>query len=389
MLAPRTLPEVQATAMEVRALGRQALTIKVEVSERQKMDTSKRRHHLKTIVTGAAGFIGSHLVKRLLNEGREVVIADDFSRGRAQNLLDLGIQADLRPIDLRDYKQALEVMQGAESVFHLAARVGSVEFLHGTHMAELLALQTNLVIDANVFRACLEKGVQRLVYASSVSVYPIDRQQSYDAIFREDDMPYINPEGGYGWAKLLGEIELQWMPGLDIGIARIFSIYGEGEEPDENAHVVPALLCKAILYPQEEFRVWGDGNQTRDILYVSDAVEALLGLEKRASCPPVVVNIGSGHALAVKALVDKIKEISGKSIEPVYDPTRPVGPLSRTADISRAEAILQWEPKIPPEDGLRQTFRWIARRLEALAISTRSGEAESATRAASQDVKRD
>jgi GDP-D-mannose 3',5'-epimerase len=344
---------------------------------------------LKTVVTGGAGFIGSHLVKRLLDEGREVVIADDFSRGRAQNLLDLGIQAELRPIDLRDYKQALEVMEGAESVFHLAARVGSVEFLHGTDMAELLALQTNLVIDANVFRACLEREVQRLVYASSVSVYPIDCQQSYDVVLKEDDLRYIKPEGGYGWAKLLGEIELQWMRGLDIGIARIFNIYGEGEEPDENAHVVPALLCKAILYPQEEFRVWGDGNQTRDILYVSDAVEALLALEKRASYPPVVVNIGSGHALPVKALVDKIMEISGKSIEPVYDPTRPVGPLSRTADISRAEAILQWEPKIPPEDGLRQTFRWIAGRLEALAISTRSGEAESVTRAASQDVKRD
>jgi len=344
---------------------------------------------LKTVVTGGAGFIGSHLVKRLLDEGREVVIADDFSRGRAQNLRDLGIRAELRPIDLRDYKQALEATEGAESVFHLAARVGSVEFLHGTDMAELLALQTNLVIDANVFRACLEREVQRLVYASSVSVYPIDCQQSYDVVLKEDDLRYINPEGGYGWAKLLGEIQLQWMQRPNIGIARIFNVYGENEQPDKNAHVVEALIRKAILHPVEEFRVWGDGEQTRDLLYVADAVEALLGLEERASYPPAVINIGSGHALPVKALVDKIIGISGKSIEPVYDPTRPVGPLSRTADISRAEAILQWEPKVSLEDGLRQTFRWIARRLGVSAISAGSAEAESATRAASQDVKRD
>jgi nucleoside-diphosphate-sugar epimerase len=151
---------------------------------------------MKTVVTGGAGFIGSHLVKRLLDEGREVVIADDFSWGKERNLLDLGIRAELRPVDLRDYRQALEVMEGAESVFHLAARVGSVELLHGSEMAELIALQTNLVIDANVFRACLEKGVKRIVYASSVSVYPIDLQQAYDVALREDDLRYMNPERG-------------------------------------------------------------------------------------------------------------------------------------------------------------------------------------------------
>ena len=318
---------------------------------------------MKTVVTGGAGFIGSHLVKRLLDEGREVVIADDFSRGKPQNLLDLGVRRGLRPVDLGDYQQALEILDGAESVFHLAARVGSVEFLHGSDVAELLALQTNLVIDANVLRACLTSGVKRLVYASSVSVYPIDIQRRYDVVFTEDDVRYVNPEGGYGWAKLLGEIQVRWMPGLNAGIARIFNIYGENEHPDEDAHVVPALIRKAILHPQEEFRVWGDGNQTRDLLYVADAVEALLALEGKAACPPVVVNIGSGEALPVKALVEKIIEISGKTIEPVYDPSKPVGPLSRTADVSRAKALLGWEPRVSLDEGLKRTFRWVDERL--------------------------
>ncbi|MGB6837536.1 MAG: NAD-dependent epimerase/dehydratase family protein [Dehalococcoidia bacterium] len=318
---------------------------------------------MKTVVTGGAGFIGSHLVKRLVEQGREVVVADDFSRGKAQNLLDLGIRLDPHPIDLRDYQQALESLDGAESVFHLAARVGSVEFLHGSDMAELLALQANLTIDANVLKACLETGVKTLVYASSVSVYPIDTQQRYDVLFTEDDVRYINPEGGYGWAKLLGEIQVQWMRGLNRGIARIFNIYGENEEPDENAHVVPALMRKGILYPQEEFLVWGDGNQTRDLLYVADAVEALLTLEGKTSSPPVVVNIGSGEALPVRALANKIVEISGKAIEPSYDPTKPVGPLSRTAAISRAKALLGWEPEVSLDEGLSRTYRWVAARM--------------------------
>ncbi|MGB6896520.1 MAG: NAD-dependent epimerase/dehydratase family protein [Dehalococcoidia bacterium] len=318
---------------------------------------------MKTVVTGGAGFIGSHLVKRLVEQGREVVVADDFSRGKAQNLLDLGIRLDPHPIDLRDYQQALESLDGAENVFHLAARVGSVEFLHGSDMAELLALQANLTIDANVLKACLETGVKTLVYASSVSVYPIDTQQRYDVLFTEDDVRYINPEGGYGWAKLLGEIQVQWMRGLNRGIARIFNIYGENEEPDENAHVVPALMRKGILYPQEEFLVWGDGNQTRDLLYVADAVEALLTLEGKTSSPPVVVNIGSGEALPVRALANKIVEISGKAIEPSYDPTKPVGPLSRTAAISRAKALLGWEPEVSLDEGLSRTYRWVAARM--------------------------
>lgn len=324
---------------------------------------------MKTVVTGGAGFIGSHLVRRLVEEGRDVVVVDDFSRGRVQNLRELGIPLDSRPVDLRDYRQALVFLDGAETVFHLAARVGSVEFLHGSDVAELLALQTNLVIDANVFRTCLEKGVRRLVYASSVSVYPIDTQQSHGVVFREEDVDCINPEGGYGWAKLLGEIQLQWMQGLDIAIARIFNIYGENEEPDEDAHVVPALIRKAVLYPAQEFKVWGDGTQTRDLLYVADAVEALIRLEKKASSPPVVVNIGSGETLPVKALVERIIEISSQPIDPLYDPTKPVGPLSRTADISRAKALLGWEPAVSLTDGLQRTFRWVNERLRASGLA--------------------
>ncbi|MFC2039438.1 NAD-dependent epimerase/dehydratase family protein [Chloroflexota bacterium] len=319
--------------------------------------------NMKTVVTGGAGFIGSHLVKRLLEEKREVVIADDFSRGSRQNLLDLRVGIECERIDLRDYEQASEFIKGADVVFHLAARVGSLEYLHGSEMCELAALQTNLAIDVNVFRACLEHGVRRIIYASSVSVYPIAPQQCLGAVLSEDDLSRFDPEGGYGWAKLLGEMQLSWMKELDISIARVFNVYGENEDLGENAHVIPALIRKAILYPQEDFIVWGNGRQTRDLLYVSDCVDAVLKLEEKAQNPPLVVNIGSAEAVPIRSVAEKIVEVSGKGMKIEYDTTRLVGPMSRTAKMERAKELLDWEPKVSLDAGLRRTWNWARERL--------------------------
>jgi len=304
-------------------------------------------------------------VKRLIDEDGEVVVADDFSRGSVCNLWDLGVHIECPKVDLRDYGRALGVVEGADVVYHLAARVGSVEYLHGSELAELRALQDNLVVDANVFRACLEASVKRIVYASSVSVYPIDLQQKPGVVFSEDDMGYYNPEGGYGWAKLIGEIELSWMSDMDIGIARIFTAYGPCEPLDETAHVVPALIRKAIMYPEEGFVVWGSGDQTRSFMYVTDCVEALIRLEEKASNPPIIVNVGSDEEVPIRTIAEKIVEMSGKEIEIKYDPTKPVGPISRTADISKVKALLGWQPKTNLDEGLRRTYAWAEKRLKA------------------------
>lgn len=331
---------------------------------------------MKTVVTGGTGFIGSHLVKRLVDEGREVLVASDFSRLGTENLTNLGIEVECQNVDLRDYNQALRMIEGAETIFHLAARVGSIEYLHGTEMSELVALQTNLVIDANTFRACLEKNVKKIVYASSVAVYPMHTQYSSGAVFSEGDLileretqDVVSPDGGYGWTKLMGEIQLGWMNDIDIGIARLFNIYGENEPLGEKAHVIADLIRKAILYPQDEFIVWGNGKQSRDFLYVSDCVDALLQLEGKASNPPITVNIGSGEPASIGTIAEKVAGLSGKDIKIVYDPTKPVGPLSRTADTSKAKTLLRWEPKIGLDEGLRRTYTWIERRLKEEGIA--------------------
>jgi len=312
---------------------------------------------MKTVVTGAAGFIGSNLVRRLLDLGRDIRCVDNTSRGKSKNLE--GLQVDIVYADLRQYDQTLKALDGADIVYHLAARVGSIDFLHGSSKAELEALQSNLAIDVNVFRACREVGVKKIVYASSVSIYPIDRQQKLGAVFREEDIYPINPEGGYGWAKLIGEIQLGMMEECRSAAARIFNAYGEYCEYEGTAQVVPSLIRKAIKYPDEEFVVWGDGTQTRNLIYIQDCIDALLKMEEKASYPPLILNVGNEKTTTIRELAERIVKVSGKKIEIRYDKSKPVGPLSRIPSIQRAEEKLKWKPHTSLENGLRSTYKWI------------------------------
>ena len=323
---------------------------------------------MKTIVTGGAGFIGSHLVKKLLTLGREVVIIDDLSMGSQVNLDDLDIGLDVEKVDAREYTEVMDVMRGAGTVFHLAARVGSINYLHGNNHRELQALQSNLAIDANIFRICLESRVGKLVYASSSAVYPIDMQQKANVVLSPESLKYYNPEGGYGWSKLLGEIQLGWMPSLSVGIARIFNCYGENMHLGEHTHAIPDLIRKAIRYPDEDFVVWGNGKQSRDFLYVSDCVNALLELENNANHRSLIVNVGSGKPVTVASIAENIVAISGKNMRIIYDPSRPVGPVSRTADISQTKALLDWEPKVDFYEGLSRTYAWVESRLNKAKV---------------------
>jgi GDP-D-mannose 3', 5'-epimerase len=323
---------------------------------------------MKAVVTGGAGFIGSHLVKRLLDEGKEVVVVDDLSSSNLLNLHDVGVEVECRRADLRNYDEAAEALDGVDVVFHLAACVGNMEFLHGDESAELKALQSNLAIDTNVFRACIEKKVKKIIYASSVAVYPIDLQQRPGAVLCEEDLTYFNPDGGYGWAKLVAERQLGWMSHTSVGIARIFNVYGPCEQLGETAHVIPTLVRKAIVSP-EDFVVLGDGTQSRCFVYVSDCVDALMRLEQKTSRQSVIVNVGSDQTVPISAIAENIVRISHKAIKIRYDPSGSFGPISRTAKISKASALLGWQPRISLDEGLKRTYAWAEKRL-ARVLST-------------------
>ena len=320
----------------------------------------------KVAVTGGAGFLGSHIVKRLVEEGREISIIDDMSAGSTQNLRDAGVKQKVTVGDLKDYEFAKRSLKGVETVFHFAAEVGSVEYLHGSQSRELAALLANVTIDANVFRACAENGVRSIVYASSVSVYPFDRQLGGHVKFRERDAEAkVNPEGGYGWSKYIAEKELSYMSDIRVGVARIFHAYGKNiyTKPDRS-QVIASLMRKAIRYPREDFVVWGNGLQRRCFVYVDDVTDALLELlghvEKKGS---LTVNVGSTEEVTVIELARMIIALSGKDIEPKMDPSKPSGALNRMPDLSRVKRTLGWEPKTPFSRGLSKTFDWALTRL--------------------------
>ncbi len=321
----------------------------------------------KVAVTGGAGFLGSHLVKRLLDEGREVSIIDDFSSGSLQNLADLGVRRDCSVGDLRNYQFARESLREAEVVFHFAAEVGSVSYLHGSNAAELAALQSNLVIDANVFKACLENGVHSIVYASSVSVYPFDEQLGSHTRFKEEDSERrVNPEGGYGWAKYIAEKQLSLMPGVSSGVARIFHAYGRNIylRPDRS-QVIASLIRKAIRYPEEDFVVWGDGTQRRCFVYIEDVLDALMSLERHVKQRgSLTVNIGSTEETTVGELAKRVVRLSKRDISLKFDASKPTGALSRMPDLRRAKRVLAWAPTTSLSEGLKETFEWAEGRLE-------------------------
>lgn len=320
----------------------------------------------RVAVTGGAGFLGSHVVSRLIDEGRDVSVVDDMSAGSLQNLRDLGVGLKCKIGDLRDYRFAKDSLRMTDTVFHFAAEVGSVSYLHGSNARELAAMQSNLVIDANVFRACLENGVRRVIFASSVSVYPFDEQLGSHTQFREEDTERkVNPEGGYGWAKYVAEKQLSLMPGVSCGIARIFHAYGKNIylKPDRS-QVIASLIRKAVRYPAEDFVVWGDGSQRRCFVYIDDALDALMRLEKHvAQGESLTVNVGSTEETTVRALAKLIIRLSKKDISMRFDESKLTGALNRMPDLKRAKRALGWSPTTPFSEGLRTTFEWAKARL--------------------------
>jgi len=320
----------------------------------------------RVAVTGGAGFLGSHIASRLIQQGHSVSIIDDLSAGSTRNLGDLGVRQKCLVGDLRDYAFAKESLRGADTVFHFAAEVGSVDYLHGTKAKELAAMGSNIVIDANVFRACAEAGVGTIIYASSVSVYPFDRQLGQHVKFKEEDAEKrVNPEGGYGWSKFLAEKQLSYMPDVSVGVARIFHAYGSNiyMRPDRS-QVIASLLRKAIKYPKEGFVVWGDGRQRRCFVYIDDVLDALFRMWKHVEKRGILtVNIGTTEEFTVRELAELIVGLSGKRIPLRFDPSKPSGALNRMPDLARVERTLGWRPKTDFAKGLAKTFDWAQSRV--------------------------
>lgn len=311
------------------------------------------------LVTGGAGFIGSHLVKTLLVRGANVSVADNLSRGRLENLSGCLEKIEFCKVDLTKEERCLEVTKGIDMIFHLAASVGGIEYIKKENVEGYIpsVLMNTLMLDN-----AMKNNVENYLFTSSACVYTEKKCSGSGPIFfKEDDAYPALPATTYGWAKLMGEIQCQAYAedyGMKISILRLFSAYGENENLSPKwSHVIPALIRKAIRYPEEPFAIFGDGEQIRAFTYVKDVVEGmLLCMQKYPVADPI--NIGSDRWIRIKDLAKMIIDISGKEIEPEYDVSKPTGTHYYAADYRKARRVLGWEPKTPLEEGLKKTYHW-------------------------------
>lgn len=315
----------------------------------------------KILVTGGAGFIGSHLVQKLLELGSEVHVADNFSRGVRENIEPFLDRIHLYSVDLTKLENCLLATKEVDHIFHLAASVGGIHFIKKEHVG---GATPSLLMNTNMLEAARINDVKRFLFTSSACIY---REKSLELNrFKEEDAYPANPLTTYGWAKLMGEIQCKSYyldHGIKCSVVRIFNAYGENESLDPKwSHVIPSLIRKAIIYPREEFTLFGDGRQERAFLYVQDCVEGLLlSMEKIEDADPI--NLGSEEVIFVKELAQKIIRLSGKNIDVKNDLSGPQGTHRYCANTTKMKKVLGWSPKVSPDEGLRRTYEWARRKL--------------------------
>jgi UDP-glucose 4-epimerase len=303
---------------------------------------------MKALVTGGAGFIGSHLVRALLERGDRVVVLDNFSSGRRSNLDELSDEIELVEGDLRSYERVHAAMDGVELVFH----EGALPSVPRSVQDPLTTNEVNVGGTLNVLLAARDEGVRRVVFASSSSVYG-------DADgFPRDETQRPQPLSPYGVAKLAAESYCRafWQVyKLETVSLRYFNVFGPRQDPDSQyAAVVPRFIAR--LLEGKPPVIYGDGTQSRDFTYVANVVAGNL---LAASAPDVageVLNVATGGSLTVNELAAAIQEIVGVEIEPVYEAAR-VGEVEHSAaDISRATRLLGYEPLQSVEAGIAITI---------------------------------
>jgi nucleoside-diphosphate-sugar epimerase len=316
------------------------------------------------VVTGGAGFIGSHLVKMLVGQGRSVRVVDDLSRGSLDNLREVEGQFDFKQLYLGEPMAALEAVDGASECFHLASVVGGVLKMQG-HQTLSAVIPA---VDYNVINACMKRGVEKFLYTSTACAYPVqlqDEEHVGNKLREEECYSTVgaNPESLYGLAKLYGE----WMStryheelGLKVAIVRDFNVYGPHEDFDvETGHVIPALINKVLHIVGEgregPLEVWGTGRQSRSFVYVDDVAEGMIKAMARIE-DATPVNLGSESIVSIGDLARMIANIAGFSGKMVFRPDMPQGVFTRMPDASRARKVLGWESRTPLREGLRQTF---------------------------------
>jgi UDP-glucose 4-epimerase len=302
---------------------------------------------MRVLVTGGAGFIGSHLAEALLARGDEVVVCDNFATGRRENVLRLGDAIELVEGDLRSYERAHAAVKGCEVVFHQAA-LGSVP---RSVQDPLTSNAANVNGTLNVLLASRDAGVRRVVFASSSSIYGRN-----PALPKQEDMRPL-PISPYAVSKLAGETYCQSFSevfGLETVALRYFNVFGPRQDPQSQyAAVIPKFIV--ALKSGQAPTIYGDGEHSRDFTYIDNVVAANLLASESSRAVGETMNVACGDRFTLNQLMANLREIIGTDLQAEHAPDRPGDVKHSHADITRARDLLGFEPAIGFREGLERT----------------------------------
>lgn len=312
----------------------------------------------RVLVAGGGGFIGGHLVRRLLSDGDDVVVVDikDFDAWYLKS-----DEAENHVADLSKEAECRRHVGDVDIVVNLAADMGGMGFIEANKALCMLSV----LINTHLLMAAKDSKVAKYFFASSACVYAAEHQtEAAVQPLREDDAYPADPEDGYGWEKLFSERMCRHFCedfGLPTTVARFHNVYGPHGTWFGGREKAPAAICRKIAVAKSKgetsVEVWGDGEQTRSFMYVDDCVEGISRFLR--DMPEEPLNLGSSELTTINGLVDLVADIAGIRVDKIHDLSAPKGVRGRNSDNTLINKTLGWEPQISLRDGMTKTYEWV------------------------------